>query len=86
MFLGCADRAWVVDKAIRFEDSFLLSGIDVGSVARVWRYTPAVHSDTAVGFARQLRGATPAQHPTEVHTGFGRTGLCTLGHPLYKIH
>ena len=41
--LGCADRRWIVDSNIRWQDSFLLSGSKVGEdnfTHWVWRYSP----------------------------------------------
>ena len=42
--LGCANRNWITDTNVRWQDSFLLSGSTVGTVKdltqRVWRFTP----------------------------------------------
>jgi hypothetical protein len=41
--LGCADRSWITDTNIRWQDDFLLSGSTVGTgnlTQRVWRFTP----------------------------------------------
>ena len=40
--MGCANRTWITDTNIRWEDDFLLSGskVGVGNETRVWRFTP----------------------------------------------
>lgn len=41
-FVGCAppDRQWVTDPSARYEDEFILTGMDVGADRRAWRLTP----------------------------------------------
>ena len=47
--LGCADRTWLVDPSMRWQDDFVLTGADVHGDApyRVWRFSPFVPSEFA---------------------------------------
>ena len=47
--LGCADRTWLVDPSMRWQDDFVLTGADVHGDApyRVWRFSPQVPSEFA---------------------------------------
>jgi hypothetical protein len=40
--VGCAARQAIVDRALRFEDSFVLTGMEAGTLPaqQVWRFTP----------------------------------------------
>jgi hypothetical protein len=58
-FLGCSDRRWIIDKAIRWQDDFVLGGQIVGpSGARVWRFTAQLPSEFA-----------PVEEPAPPHVG-----------------
>ena len=42
LLVGCSanDRQWVLDTDVRWEDGFILTGMDVGADRRAWRLTP----------------------------------------------
>ena len=49
-YLGCAERTWIADKHLGWQDDFVLTGSRLGSVANgtvVWRFTPRVPTEFA---------------------------------------
>ena len=63
--LGCANRTWITDTNIRWQDNFLLSGSTVGTenlTQRVWRFTPL----NPTSFAPVLSTASSARDPGNV--------------------
>ena len=69
LLVGCpaSDRQWVTDTAVRWQDEFILTGMDVGADRRAWRLTPQL--------PRAAASWSDAGHT--VHTD-ARTGLLTV--------
>ena len=54
--IGCAakERKWIPDQSIGWGSDFLLSGMDVGSKRRAWRFTPSL----PIPFGRNIPNIT----------------------------
>ena len=55
--VGCGptDRQWITDTDVRWQDDFILTGMDVGADRRAWRLTPQLQRGAASWNESKLR-------------------------------
>ena len=62
-FLSCGRSSWILDRNMRWQDDFILTGADVkpanGNSSRIWRITPARPAEFR--FPRQSPARASAQ-------------------------
>jgi|EP01046_Picozoa_sp_COSAG06_P061317 hypothetical protein len=65
--IGCAatERIWNVDSKPRWRDSFVLSGTDVGTERRAWRFTPDLAGSSEWNAAGQLVNGSVSMTPLD---------------------